>query len=81
MHLGAHRFAGCRDERELAGWATESPRRRALFGPMLVVLATLSAITVLGTIEGGGLTSPWLWSGLLLLPVLLGMVYVLGFGK
>ncbi len=63
------------------GWATESQPRRALFAAMLVVVAALSVIMTFGTIEGGGLTSPWLWSGLALVPVLLWMVYVLGFEK
>jgi hypothetical protein len=52
-----------------------------MFVAALLVLAVLAVITVVGTIEGGGLFSPWLWSGLVLVPILLWLVSRVGLSK
>ena len=63
------------------GWVQESVPRRWMFALTLPLLAALAAISIIGTMEGGGLSSPWLWSGLLLVPILLWLVSRVGLNR
>lgn len=63
------------------GWNDESTRRKAQFVALWVVVAAVSIIIVAGTLAGDGLESPWVWSGLALVPVLLWLVSLTGFNR
>jgi fatty acid desaturase len=67
--------------RQWRGWSEKSPSRRRLFIATIGVVVALAVIAVVGTLDGRGLDSPWLWSGLVLVPVLLGLVARAGLNK
>ncbi len=61
------------------GWDDEPPRRRAFAVASYLVVAVLAVIVVGGTLfSDGGATSPWLWIGLALVPILLWLVRAAG---
>ena len=60
------------------GWETESHERRLLFVATAIVVASLAVSAVVGTFEGKGFESVWLWIGFVQVPVLLWLVSRLG---
>lgn len=63
------------------GWESESRQRRVLFVATAIVVAVLAVSMVVGTVEGAGFESIWLWLGLALVPILLWLVEWLGWHK
>ena len=63
------------------GWAEEATPRRVLFVLTVAVLGAIAVVSLIGTLRGDGLASPWLWAGLLLVPLLLWLVSRVGLGR
>ena len=63
------------------GWEAEEGPRRAYFVATAIVLGGRAVSAVVGTVEGRGFDSAWLWVGLALVPVVLWLVARAGLHK